>query len=163
MFLDRCAYLISLDNPAGLESEYKAMAHKVREIPASECPSAISDLLYSDRLPASDFDEDERFKALCDKLDESHTRFLKKTRGKRAETKFNRIEQIRKKNPAAKMSWVSVDEENRFVYSGTSYIIPTYYNGYASSENNDAMDRVLVVDNAGVLVFYDQNVRPMEI
>lgn len=162
-FLDRCAYLMSLDNPSGLESAYKAMSHKVREIPASECPSAISDLLYSDRMPASDFDEDERFKALCERLNEIDPRLKKKASPKKkADTKFNRIERICKQNPDATRTWVSVDGDNCFVYKEKEYRIPSYYKEYAYSEKHDSMDRILIVDNNGLLTFYDQNVVAME-
>lgn len=162
-FLDRCAFLMSLDNPVGLESAYKAMSHKVREIPASECPSAISDMLYSDRMPAGDFDEDERFKSLCERLDEVDPRLKKKKKAKpKIKTRYNRIEEICRLNPNSSREWVRVDEDNCFVYNEKEYRIPSDARGYQYSEKLDSMDRVLVVDNGGFLLFYDQNVMPIE-
>lgn len=162
-FLDRCAYLMSLDNPSGLESAYKAMSHRVREIPASECPSAISDILYSDRMPAGEFGEDEHFKALCERLDEIDPRKKKKLPiKKKHDSKFNRIEKIRKQNPGATCVWMTVDADNRFAYNGVTYMIPNRYKGYAYSEKHDSMDRILVVDCGSELMFYDQNVVLME-
>lgn len=163
-FLDRCAYLMSLDNPSGLESAYKAMSHKVREIPASECPSAISDVLYSDRMPAGDFDEDERFKMLCERLNEIDPRLKKKkTQKAKNETRFDRIEKIKKTHPLAQMKWVSVDAENCFIYNRRKYRVSDRAKGYGHSDKLDSMDRVLIVDDAGVLLFYDQNAKPMEV
>lgn len=163
-FLDRCAYLMSLDNPSGLESAYKAMSHRVREVPASECPSAISDIFYSDRMPAGDFEEDERFKMLCERLDEADPR-LKKKKEPRAkiETRFDRIAGIRKAMPDANMVWASVDAENCFLYNKKKYRVSSRAKGYGQSDKLDSMDRVLIVDNAGELIFYDQNVKPIEI
>lgn len=163
-FLDRCAYLISLDNPVGLESAYKAMSHKVREIPSSECPSVVSDILYSDRVPAGEFNEDERFKMLCDRLDDIDPRKKKKqVRKPKVDTKFNRIARIRKMNPDAELVWISVDGDNCFQYKDLVYRIPSHYKGYICTEKLDSMDRILVVDANGELTFYDQNIRPMEL
>lgn len=163
-FLDRCACLMALDNPSGLESAYKAMSHKVREIPATECPSAISDIFYSDRMPANDFDEDERFKALCERLDEKDPRLKKKKIPKpRIETKYDRIEKLRKQMPDASRTWASVDAENCFTYKGKKYRLSDRAKGYERSDRLDSMDRVLVVDDAGHLTFYDQNVKAIEV
>lgn len=161
-FLDRCAYLMSLDNPSGLESAYKAMSHKVREIPASECPTAVSDLFYSDRVPANDFDEDDRFKSLMDRLDEVDPRKKKKPiQKKRQETRFDRISKIRNTFPMATLSWVYVDGANKFTYSGKEYKISDSIKGYSQTDKLDSMDRILVVDNCGSLLFYDQNANPL--
>lgn len=162
-FLDRCAFLMSLDNHAGLESAYKAMSHKVREIPASECPSAISDILYSDRMPAGDFDEDERFKALCERLDEVDPRTKKKKPKAKIKTRYDRIEEIGRLNPNASRTWVVVDSNNCFVYKEKEYHIPSDIRGYVNSEKLDSMDRVLVVDNGSYILFYDQSIMPIDI
>lgn len=164
-FLDRIAWLIIKDEAGGdVETNYKAMVHKVREIPASECPAEISDMFYSQRSqPADSIDEDERFGLLIDRLNEEDKRPKRVTKKKKIETRFNRLSKIKKEHPAAEMVWCLVDSDNSFLYKGDEYEIPADTSGYDVIENQlDAMDRILVVDDGEELLFYDQNVFPIE-
>lgn len=164
-FLDRVAWLLLQDNPSGeIESNYKAMSHRVKEIPASECPSEITDCFYSQRIqPTDDLDENQRFDLLIEKLDAEDKRPKRAPSKKKVETRFDRISKICKKYPTAKRTWCSVDAENNFVYHGAVHHIPDEIESYSvNNEKNDSMDRVLVVDDGKRIWYYDQNVFPFE-
>jgi hypothetical protein len=164
-FLDRVAWLLLQDNPSGeIESNYKAMSHRVREIPASECPSDISDRFYSQRIqPTYDSDENQRFNLLIEKLDAEDKRPKRMPSRKKVETRFDRMSKICKKYPTATRTWCSVDAENNFVYLGVVHHIPDEIESYSvNNEKNDSMDRVLVIDDGKHIWYYDQNVFPFE-
>lgn len=163
-FLDRVAWLLLQDNPSGeIESNYKAMAHRVREIPASECPSDISDRFYSQRVqPTDDTDEDRRFDLLIEKLDAEDKRPKRAPSKKKVETRFDRISDICKKYPESKRTWCTVDAENNFVYHGVVHHIPSEIESYSVKEGKiNSMDRVLVIDDGKHIWYYDQNVFPL--
>lgn len=164
-FLDRIAWLILKDDAGGnIETSYKAMVHKVREIPVSECPAEISDMIYSQRSqPTDNTEEDIRFELFLDRLDEKDKRPKKPLKKSNKETRFNRISKIRKAHPDAKMTWCLVNAQNSFYYDGDEYEIPDNTSGYdVDGINMDAMDRILIVDDGGELMYYDQNVLPIE-
>lgn len=164
-FLDRVAWLLLQDETGGeIESNYKAMTHRVREIPASECPSEISDYLYSQRMqPVDDIDENQRFELLKEKLDAEDKRPKRTVSKKKIETRFDRISKICKKYPEAKRTWCSVDANNDFVYCGVIHHVPDEMEAYhTDSDKIDSMDRVLVVDDGKHIVYYDQNVFPFQ-
>lgn len=159
-FLDRCAWIWIQDNPKGLESRYKSISHKVREIPMTECPDSISDYMYSDRQSPMD-SNDSRFDVLCDELDDllDYHKAEKPTKKRRTETKFNRIEKIIKQYPNAERAWCNVDSNNNFVFLGKEYHVPENIAGYERDpDRTDLMDRVYVVSYEGDLMFFDQNV-----
>ena len=165
-FLDRCAWLWLQDHPDGLESRYKEMMHKVREIPASECADGISDYFYSDRKPADINEGVERFKMLCESLDESAPVpvEVKVPRRKMRETRFNRLSKLIRKYPNAKRMWCSVDGDNNFTYNGNTFHIPETIKGYeVNSGRTDLMDRVFVLEDNGVLQIYNQELRLIEL
>ena len=164
-FLDRVAWLLLQDETGGeIESNYKAMTHRVREIPASECPSEISDYLYSQRMqPVDDIDENQRFELLKEKLDAEDKRPKRTVSKKKIETRFDRISKICKKYPEAKRTWCSVDANNDFVYCGVIHHVPDEMEAYHTDSNKiDSMDRVFVVDDGKHIVYYDQNVFPFQ-
>lgn len=132
MFLDRCAWLWLQDNPAGLESKYKELMHKVREIPATECADAVSDMIYSDRKASNQEEGSERYSMLCEMLDEKSPIDIrpKTPARKKKQTRFNRMAKIVHDNPNSKRTWCLVDGENNFIYSGVQYHIPETIPGY---------------------------------
>lgn len=156
-FLDRCGWMLLQDNPAGLESKYKEMIHTVREIPATECPAAVSDFLYSAQKPPIEDDESDRFTRLCERLDEKMKSVNSKKSPSKKETRFTRIEKIIKASPNAKRTWCNVSADNSFIYNGARYVVPAELEGY-TGDANDLMDRVLVVEDSSSLRIYDQNV-----
>lgn len=160
-FLDRIAWLYIQSDPGELvESTYKAVTHKVKEIPVTECPSEVTDYLYSQRIqPSDDIDEHSRFEILLDHIDEEDKRPKSKSKRKKKETRFTRIAKVCKKYPDAKRTWCSVDANNDFTYQGVVHHIPEGVCGYDVFDGkHDAMDRILVVDDGGTLRYYDQNV-----
>lgn len=163
-FLDRVAWLLLQDNPGGeIESNYKAMGHRVREIPASECPSDVSDYFYSQRVqPSDDTDEDQRFSLLVEKLDAEDKRPKRTPVRKKIETRFDRIAKICKEHPTAKRTWCCVDADNTFIYLGVVHQIPEWAEEYSICDNRtDSMDRILVVDDGRNIWYYNQNVFPL--
>lgn len=152
-FLDRLGWLL-IEGADGIESEYKAMSHKVREIPVTECPAGISDYIYSDRTPPYEDEEDEHFDRVVDRLDRMDKRKPKKPRPHK-ETKFERLEKIRASYPGCRMVWCIVDADNTFVYDGRRYEVPEEMKGYIDDMQ---MDRILAVENDRALRFYDQSV-----
>lgn len=160
-FLDRCGWMLIQDNPAGLESDYKAMSHKVREIPVSECPANVSDYFYSEHKPPIDSDESNRFEALCEKLDEKGGRSRTQKKKPKIESKFERIEKLFSKNKNANRTWCSVDAENNFYYLNRKYHIPFGVSGY--NDSTEAMDRILIIDDGNTIQYFDQNVYPITI
>lgn len=155
-FLDRLGWLL-IEGSNGIESEYKEMVHKVREIPVTECPADISDYMYSDRTPPPEDDEDDHYERLVNRLKEIDKRKPRKPKPHR-ETKFERIEKIRKSFPGCEFTWCGVDANNTFEYRGRTYSVPNEMRGYIEDSQ---MDRILAVENETRLVFYDQNVMDM--
>ena len=164
-FLDRVAWLLLQDYHGGdIESSYKAMTHRVKEIPASECPAEISDYFYSQRRqPTEDAEDDQRFDLLMEKLDAEDKRPKQKIIKKKIETRFDRLSKIGSKYPTAKRTWCCVNADNSFEYRDAIYHIPDEMEAYVTGDNKtDSMDRVLVVDDGNRIWFYDQNVFPFE-
>ena len=153
-FLDRLAFLLTMGTE-GVESEYKTMVHKVREIPVTECPPAVSDYMYSDRKPPMETDEDCHFERLIDKLNGIDKRKPTRSKKNKKETRFMRIEKIIKEFPNSKRTWCIVNADNEFVYGGKRYSVPEEMQGYFG---DGQMDRVFVVETDTSLRFYDQNV-----
>ena len=154
-FLDRLGWLL-ISGSDDIESEYKNMVHTVREIPVTECPAEISDLMYSDRHVTENVeDNDGQFDQLLERLAQMDKRKKKAPNKPRKKTKFERITEIERRWPDAEMTWCNVDEGNCFEYHGTSFAIPTHMVGYSDDRR---MDRVLAVETDTRLVFYDQDV-----
>lgn len=167
-FLERCAWLILQDDTGGgIESEYKAMSHKVREIPASECPPEVADMLYSERTaPLENEDEYARYQSLLDKLDENDKRPKSKKKSKRMETRFDRLAKLKGGEKAAELRWCVVDRDNNFTYCGSTYHIPDGVSGYYVDDKNEvlgSMDRILVADYGDRVEYFDQSVYPIAI
>ena len=173
-FLDGCAYLLLRDNPADTLTEYKDTLNAAREIPVSACPAFVEDVLESCRQ-ASDEDDDidaARFTLLLERLDErtkkhqSPKRSLERARKPRPDTRFDRIERIKRLFPGCTLSLHRVDTENRFVMGGDAYAIDEAVEAYQPIDTAEGewyeMDEVWVVCEAdGRLHFYDQRLEPI--
>lgn len=158
-FLDRLGWLL-IEGADGIESEYKEMIHKVREIPVTECPAEISDYVYSERQGPDEDDEEQHFQLVLDKLEQADKRKPRKTTKPKVETKFERIENIRRSFPGCRFTWCIVDADNTFEYDGQRLSVPAEMRGYI---DDSQMDRILAVENDRALRFYDQNVQNMYI
>ena len=176
-FLDRCGTLLVFGLP-GIETRYKEMAHKVREIPMSDCPATIRNCMYSGKILPDDvsaaFAEESRFAELQDKLDskaEGKYRGMpvvtskRRTKPKaRVETAFDRAQEIRKDYPNATIEICTVATDGIFRYHGKDYSVasrPEYRSVNTPAGEYYAMDKVAVVDTGILLRLYDQNLRFM--
>lgn len=157
-FLDRLGWLL-IEGADGIESEYKGMAHKVREVPVTECPADVSDFLYSDRQAPIDEEDDQHFDYVLEALKRIDKRKPKKPKP-HVETRFERIENIRRSFPGCRFTWCIVDADNTFEYDGKRLSVPEEMRGYIEDSQ---MDRILAVENERALRFYDQNVENMYI
>ena len=158
-FLDRCAQLITKEY-RDVESEYRAMSNKVREVPVTECPDEVSDLLYSDRQAPGEFENDNHYEFVLNRLEEIDKRNKPKKQKKRRSTIFERMQEIDKQFPGSTKTWCKVDSRNRFTYKGQRYVVPRELPGYwhSSDPERGVLDRILVVENEKNLRFYDQTV-----
>ena len=157
-FLDRLGWLL-IEGAGGIESEYKNMSHTVREIPVTECPADVSDFMYSDRhVPQKEYNEDGHFDYVLDQLNAMDKRKTPKSKKERVKTRFERMADIDKSFPGSTKTWCVVDNENCFSYGGKVYSVPNEMRGYIDDAQ---MDRILVVESARALRFYDQNVENM--
>lgn len=158
--LDRLGFLLTMRSE-DVESEYKAMTHKVREIPVTECSSFINDMFYSEGEPPL-YDDSERYKLLTEKLDQLVENRRKKKPLPHRETRFDRLTKIERSFPDSKRTWCIVDANNHFTYNGIEYTVPEEMQGYIDdTQDKVLMDRILVVESENALRFYDQNVQNM--
>ena len=157
-FLDRLGWLL-IEGAEGIESKYKAMTHRVREIPVTECPADITDLLYSDRIPPFDEEDEDHFEGVVERLAEVDKR-KPRPRKDWPKTRFEKIEEIKRTFPGCRLTWCIVDGENTFEYDGRKYEVPEEMRGYIDDMQ---MDRILAVENDKALRFYDQGVENMYI
>lgn len=83
-----------------------------------------------------------------------------------AETRTARFEAVRKIHPHGTINFCRVDTENHFHYKGNVFAIPIEEKAYAPKVTSLGtlydMDRIVVVDDAGRLYFFDQEVRPID-
>lgn len=166
-FLDRLGWLFMMDSPSKkIESEYKTMVHKVMEIPMTECMPSVGDMYYSQRTSPIDSEEEAgRFQGLLDRLDMIDKRPKRPPNYKKKDTRFNRIERIRKQSPNARFTWCIVDGDNGFLYDGKEYVIPDGDHGYhknTGDDNVNSFDRILVVDHGSRIDFYSQTINNID-
>lgn len=163
-FLNQCAYLLTLDNPVGLESAYLNNRHTTMEIPVSNAPSEVDDFYYSASKPPMPKNTEEwnSYDMMVGKLDERALYKNKAVKRKRKETRFDKIQTILRNHPNSKATTVLVDTDGRFEYDGVIYKIPAEEKAYSGEWQSDgekyyAMDQVMVVENDEGLTFYDAN------
>lgn len=155
-FLDSLAYILLLGNTDGIETNYRRVMHAKREIPASNCPSEIDNLLYGSGGSCGPYEEEElsAFRDMLDRLDERATSYeSKKVVRKKTPSLFHK--KIKKGITGG--TWYRVDTEGKFWIGNNQYIIddqevqyqpvPTEYGDYY------AMDKILYANGR----FYDMN------
>ncbi len=169
-FLDGCAYILLRDNNAGTLTNYKEMMIGSREISASACPACIADILEGGGASLCMGDEDEirRFETMLEVMDERAGRNKKKVKRapkQKRESRFERIECIRREYPGCKLSMpLPVDVEGVFIYDNVRYRIDERCEAYRPRKTRYGeqydMDHVTVVETADKqLRFYDQSIR----
>lgn len=158
-FLDSLAYLYLLGNTKGIETEYKKIMHAKREIPASNCPSPIENLMYAagsaKGLAATE--EWETFNLMTDMLDEQAERYeAQRQARKRQESGL----QKRMRLGIHGGVWRTVDTDGVFEHNGYLYRIDPSEAKYHPIDTEIGelydMDRVLAIGDDDPL-FYDMN------
>ena len=175
-FLDRCGTLMLFGLP-GIETRYKEMARKVREIPMSDCPQPIRNCIYGGKPLPNDkailAEEESRFETLMDRtingtLAKDVQRDVHKDmppakprkRQRPADTRFKRAEEIRKQYPKAAITICTVTTDGAFQYRDKDYSVaefPEYKSILTPRGEYYAMDRVTIVDTGVLIRVYDQN------
>ena len=83
-----------------------------------------------------------------------------------SETRSSRLSAARDAHPGSEITYCRVDTRNRFSYKGVWFVIPSGVKEYAPKQTANGalydMDRVVVVDDAGNLYFYDQEMRRID-
>lgn len=164
-FLDRCGTLMLYGLP-GIETKYKKLVHRVREIPMSDCPTSIRGMFYSGKAvpddPNAGKDEESRFEALKEKHHDMAPAKPRKRNSVVTDSRFQRAQEIRKQYPSARIEICTVDTDGVFHYGGSLYSVASHpeYNGTLTpSGMYYAMDKVTVVDRGVLLRLYDQNLK----
>ena len=158
-FLDSLAYFFMIGNMQGIETDYKRVMHTKREIPVSNCPSFIENMLYSTGGATDSIDQEERasFMVMTEWLDERAEKYeAQKPQRKRQESKF----QKRKRLGIRDGVWCRVDTDGLFEYNGRKYEIDKDEIQYQPVETEIGllydMDRILV-SGTDTVEFYDMN------
>ena len=171
-FLDKLGYLMSLDEPGGVQSPRKEMSIKARELPLSECPSSVNDMVYAARGTLSADDKDsaewERFELLTEKVDAAAGRKPPQKK-QRPATRFEKLERIRKRWPGCEFAWIYINDDNTFSFGDSEYRISNDLEQYRKEETGEGdfanMSDVLVVSRKGwVSALYDaacEEIEPM--
>lgn len=155
-YLDSLAYfLLLLGHAKDIETDYKRLIHAQREIPASNCPAAIENLMYAtggttDKIAA---EEEASFKVMLEELDERASRYTPKRTTKRKESLFRKKERLGIHGG----TWYRVDTEGKFWVGNNHYIIDDQALQYQPIEtaygDYYCMDRILKCGDK----FYDMN------
>jgi len=148
-----------LGHTHGIETDYKRVMHMKREIPASNCPSFVENLLYASGSPTDPRDKEERatFKVLTESLDaKAETYETQRPQRKRKENKFQKYLNLGIRGG----EWLRVDTDGVFQYQGVRYRIDEGETQYQPVETELGllydMDRILAT-NPNSPEFYDMN------
>ena len=133
--------------------------HMKREIPSSNCPSFVDNLLYASGGSTDSRDKEERaaFDVLTESLDaKAETYEVQRTQRKRKESKFQKYLNLGIRGG----EWLRVDTDGVFQYNGISYRIDEDMTQYQPVETELGllydMDRILAT-NPNSPEFYDMN------
>lgn len=165
-FLDRCAYLLLRDGAGDTLTDYKEIKQGRMELSVSSCPSFIQDQFYGAAPILREHQADERlqFAALQEKLDDHGQRKTRHT--EQRETRYSRLERMRKLYPGCQMQHCRVDTDNTFMWAGKRYRIDEKLKQYGAVKTREgeyyAWDRILIVyDATGIRCFLDQEAEPI--
>lgn len=155
-FLDILAYFLLLGHTGGIETYYKKVMHAKREIPASNCPSEIENLIYGTGVSSELYKKEEvaQFRELLERLDANAAAYEpKKSAKKKNISRFSK----KLKKGISGGTWYLVDTDGKFWIGNNKYVIDqqavqyqpvkTAYGDYY------AMDKILYADGK----FYDMN------
>lgn len=133
-----------------------------REISVSSCPEVIADMLESGKADLNILSPDDRlrYQLMVDHLQEQCPQERKPTFSQ--ETRFDRLQRIRRKNPGCGLYICRVDTEGDFVYADEKYRVDSTQGKYAPHPTRYGdqydMDRIIVIHLPdGRLQFADQD------
>ena len=168
--MDRCGTLLLRDVPSNDRdtlSAYKESILNSREINMSDCPACVLELLETGEMETAMLNRDQRreLQEFLNGTDEGEKPVSVRNKQRR-ETRFDRINKLMNLFPDGRITTVSVDTENRFVYCGRSYRIDPGVECYAPRHTRYGdqydMDRVMVIERGdGSLYFADQEANPI--
>lgn len=148
--MDSIAYCLLLGNTNGIETDYKQTMHAKREIPASNCPSFIENMLYASGSVSDASDREERagFAVLLDNLDDRAEKYeTQKVRRERKESLYHKHNRLGIRGG----EWCQVDTDGVFECRGHKYQIPHDQYQYQPVDTEVGqlydMDRILVTDD----------------
>ena len=163
LFLDSLAYYYLLGNTQGVVTDYKKVMHAKREIPVSNCPAYIENLLYSTVGTTSQADREEAssFKIMLEKLDSNAEKYeTQKVNKKRQESLFQKHNRLGIHGG----EWCRVDTDGIFEHNGRKYEIDKGETQYQPIETDIGllydMDRILVTGTGN---FYDMKYDPVKV
>ena len=139
---------------SGIETNYKSAMHIKNEIPASNCPSEIENILYASGGSSDVYAKEEKsvFENMLDRLDERTAQYETKKTQKKTKSLFSKK---LKKNIHG--TWYLVDTDGKFWVGNNKYVIADQEVQYqpVKTEYGDyyAMDKILYADGK----FYDMN------
>lgn len=156
-FLDALAYFYLTGEMHGIETDYKKVMHAKREIPVSNCPSYVENVMYAAGAATDQIDREERvsFRVMTDWLDARAEKYeARRPQRKREESKF----QKRNRLGIHGGEWCLVDTDGVFERNGERYRIDPGETQYQPVETEIGMlydmDRILMTDTGE---FYDMN------
>ena len=119
--MDSLAYGLLLGRTDGIETEYKQIMHARREIPVSNCPSFIENMIYSTggTTDAIDREESAVFKVMTDELDQRSEKY------ERSRAKKDPVESKHQKHNRLGIhdgEWCRVDTDGVFEFCGSKYL-----------------------------------------
>lgn len=145
-------------------TDYKDIMNGKREIPISSCPSCIEDQVYGTggTSAETEIEESASFKVMLDNLDAKAEKYKPKNvkPKQRQETMFDRMSEIRKEHPLAKIYFCSVDTYNYFSLFGSLYHlddIPQYRPKQTKHGLLYDMDKIICAVDGEHIFLYDQN------
>ena len=154
-FLDTLAYFFLIGNTSGIETDYKHVMHAKREIPASNCPSFVDNLMYASGTQNDIINKEElsAFKVMTDRLDAQAEKYeAQKPKRKRQRSLFDKYRQSSIRGG----EWCRVDTDGVFEYQGKRYQIDSGETQYQPIETDIGMlydmDRILATETGD---FYD--------
>ena len=163
-FLDSLAYCLLFGNTKGIETEYKKVMHAKREIPVSNCPSFVENMLYASGSATAQIDRDEHdaFRVMTDELDWKAERYeMQKPKRERIESRFHKHNRLGIHGG----EWCRVDTDGVFEYNGFKFMIDPFAVQFQPVETAFGelydMDKILVVGEPPA--FYDMDYNEVKV